>query len=112
MKKLFEPKNNMWVAEKERLVERILVTIDNVPDTAPRRDYLEDKIYYLLDNYGVYRKPPKKLKSKTIFRLTAPLYYLVGTILFIILRPITYVFNISLVNTKIGYFMRAWENRL
>jgi len=111
MKKLFEPKNKMWVVEKEALVNNILELVNNVPKDVPPY-YLENKIYYLLEDYGIYRKPPKNLKSKVIFRITSPLFYLVGIILFIILRPITYIFNINLVNTKLGYFMRAWENRL
>ena len=111
MKSLFKPKNKMWVAEREQLVERILEIVRNKPKGSPS-GYVGNNIYYLLEDYGVYSNPTKALKSKAIFRITAPVYYIVGTILFIILRPITYVFNINLFNTKVGYFMREWEARL
>ena len=111
MNNLFKPKNELWVTDKERLVERILYIVNNKPKDSPS-GYVEDKIYYLLENYGVYFKPIKNKKSKIRYRLTAPLYYIIGIILFIILRPITYLFNISMVNTKIGYFMRKWESLL
>lgn len=111
MKKLFKPQNEMWVATRENLVNTILYIVKNKPTDA-KAGYIEDKLYYLLEDYGVYRKVYKKEKSKPIFRLTAPLFYIAGIILFIILRPITYIFGVDIVNTKLGYFMRAWEARI
>ena len=103
--KLFKPKNTMWVADKEVLAENIVRTVEGFSKDSSNA-IKADKIYWLLDDYGVYFKPKIKEKSTPLWRLTAPFYYLIGITLMLILTPILYVLGKGIENTKIGYFFR------
>lgn len=108
MKRLFT-KRRLWVADKELLVDRLYQIAHS--ERKPEQDTIKDQMYWLLDEYNIYRSPKNK-KSTPLFRLTLPLFYLGAILCFIITQPIFYVIGKSIENTKLGYFFRAWESRL
>ena len=108
MKGLFK-KRALWVADKEQLAEEL----HEISCQLEKQHYeIKEELYWKLDEYGVYRKPYKKENSTPLWRLTAPIYYLLGVVFFIILSPLTYILGIDMTNTKLGYAFRSWEKKL
>ena len=104
---VFKSKRPLWVADKEQLAEELY----NKATQDKSSCQIKEELYWILDSYNVSRSP-REAKGNALWRLSTPIFYLVGILSVILLQPILYIFNKSIENTKLGYTMRAWESKL
>lgn len=105
---MFKVKRELWVASKEMLVNT-LYDLANQNDKTETQ--IKDEMYFKLEDYNISHSLTKK-DSNAWWRLSTPLFYLVAVVYIITINPILYVLGKSIENTKFGYFMRLWEDKL